>query len=163
MPSLYETDYHKWAMETAAALREGRLHDIDLEATAEEIEDLGKSERHSLESAVTQLFLHLLKTKFQPHLAGASWEASIKKQRVKIAKITSENPSLTPLLTNRTFLQDAYRDAVLDAVIETGLPESTFPAACPFGPDDLKVVEADVIASSTRRLPKHKAARRRKS
>jgi hypothetical protein len=49
MPSLYETDYHRWAMETAAALREGRLQDIDLEATAEEIEDLGKSERRATE------------------------------------------------------------------------------------------------------------------
>jgi hypothetical protein len=43
LPSLYETDYFKWAMETAAALREGRLQDVDLEAAAEEIEDLGNS------------------------------------------------------------------------------------------------------------------------
>jgi hypothetical protein len=56
MPSLYETDYHRWAKETAAALRQRRFEDIDVEVTAEEIEDLGKSESHSLESAVEQLF-----------------------------------------------------------------------------------------------------------
>jgi hypothetical protein len=161
MPSLYETDYHKWAMETAAALREGRLQDIDVRATAEEIEDLGKSERHSLGSAVAQLFLHLLKTKYQPHLAGASWQASIKKQRVKIARITGENPSLRPLLSERAFLKGAYVDAVLDAVIETGLPEATFPATCPFGPDDLKIVETEMrLASSSRSRSKHQAKRR---
>jgi hypothetical protein len=160
MPSLYETDYHKWAMDTAAALREGRLQDIDLEATAEEIEDLGKSERHSLESAVTQLFLHLLKTMHQPHLAGASWQAFIKKQRMKIADITQENPSLKPLLTNTKFLEHAYRHAVLDAVIETGLPEATFRATCQFGQDDLKVVDV-APASSTRQRSKHKTKRRK--
>jgi hypothetical protein len=161
MPSLYETDYHKWAMETAAALREGRLQDVDLQATAEEIEDLGKSERHSLESAVEQLFLHLLKTKYQPHLAGTSWQASIKKQRLKIAKVTEENPSLEPLLTNTSFLKGAYRTAVLDAVIETGLPEATFPAACPFGSDDLRPMEAEV-SPTTRSDSKHQPKRRKR-
>ena len=141
MPSLYETDYHKWAMETAAALREGRLQDIDLEATAEEIEDLGKSERRALRSAVVQLFMHLLKTKYQPHLGGASWQASIAKQRVEIAENIEENPSLKPLLADPAFLNRAYRSAVLAAIEETNLPKETFPEICPFGPDDMKLEE----------------------
>ena len=94
MPSKYETDYYAWAMETASALRAGRIEDVDLAAAAEEIEDLGKSERRSLHSAVVQLFLHLLKSKYQPNLATASWEIYIEKQRLKIAHILDENPSL---------------------------------------------------------------------
>ena len=72
MPSKYETDYYAWAMETAKALRAGRIEDVDLDAAAEEIEDLGKSERRSLHSAVVQLFLQLLKSKYQPNLATAT-------------------------------------------------------------------------------------------
>jgi hypothetical protein len=137
MPSLYETDYFKWAMNTAAALREGRLQEVDLEAAAEEIEDLGKSERRSLHSAVAQLFLHLLKTHYQPELAGASWQISIEKQRRQIARIIDDNPSLKPLLCDSAFIEDVYGDAVLDAVLETGLPKATFPPMSPYGTADI--------------------------
>lgn len=142
MPSLYERDYYKWAMETAAALREGRLQDVDLEATAEEIEDLGKSERRSLQSALTQLFMHLLKRKYQPQLATVSWEVSIEAQRLNIADILEENPSLAPLLKDVVFVDKAYTKAVLAAVGETGLQKSTFPGKCPFGVADTKLAPA---------------------
>jgi Domain of unknown function DUF29 len=97
-------------MDTAAALRKGRLQDVDLEAAAQEIEDLGKSERRSLHSAVVSLFMHLLKVRHQPQLATLRWEASIEKQRRKIATILEENPSLKPLL--------------MDSVRTQGLPRS---------------------------------------
>jgi len=58
MPELYETDYFAWTKNTAAALRDGRVCDINLSEVAEEIEDLGKSERRAFESALSQLFLH---------------------------------------------------------------------------------------------------------
>lgn len=139
MPSKYETDYFQWAMETAAALRAGRFEDVDVMAAAEEIEDLGKSERRSLHSALVQLFLHLLKTRYQPSLAGKSWEVSIKKQRLKISKILEENPSLGPLLSDKTYLAEAYNEAVLDAVLETGLLEDAFPNECPFTRADIQL------------------------
>lgn len=132
MPSKYETDYYAWTMETSAALRDGRLQDVDLAAAAEEIEDLGKSERRGLHSAVVPLFLHLLKSKHQPNLATPGWRISIRKQRVKVSDIIEENPSLRPLLSDPAFIAKAYREAVLDAMIETGLLECAFPAECPF-------------------------------
>jgi hypothetical protein len=125
-------------METAKALRAGRIEDVDLAATAEEIEDLGKSERRSLHSAVVQLFLHLLKSKYQPNLATASWKISIEKQRLKIADILDENPSLKPLMNDSRFMTKIYAEAVLDAAVETGLPKSTFPAKNPFTVADTK-------------------------
>jgi hypothetical protein len=57
MPKLYESDYFAWTKNTAAALRDGRVRDVDLAEVAEEIEDLGKSERRAFESALSQLFL----------------------------------------------------------------------------------------------------------
>ena len=132
MPKLYETDYFAWTKNAAAALREGRVRDIDLTEVAEEIEDLGKSERRAFESALSQLFLHKLKWDYQPNLRGRSWEVSIQKQIRILRKILRENPSFAPLLEQPDFIAEIYGDAVLDALAETGLEASTFPAACPY-------------------------------
>jgi hypothetical protein len=136
MPSIQD-DYYQWTIDTAKAVREERFQHVDLEALAEEIEDLGKSERRALSSAVSQLYAHLLKQQHQPELSGSSWEISIKKQRRQIAKLVNENPSFKPMLTDQEFIQDAYGDAVLDAAEQTGLPEETFPVDCPFTLADL--------------------------
>lgn len=61
MSSVYESDYFHWTQCTAAALRAGRPDGLDLKEVAEEIEDLGRPERRSLQSALAQLFLHPLK------------------------------------------------------------------------------------------------------
>jgi hypothetical protein len=132
MPSQYETDYHQWAIDTANALRAGRFNEIDIEAAAEEIEDLARSQRWALRSALVQLVLHLLKTRYQPDLAGRSWEISIEKQRVEIADLLDENPSLRRYVVDPDFLQRAYKLAMLEAERQTGLSRSTFPAECPF-------------------------------
>ena len=137
MSSQYETDYHQWAIDTANALRAGRFHEIDIEAAAEEIEDLAKSQRRALRSALVQLFLHLLKTRYQPELAGRSWEISIEKQRVEIADLLHENPSLRQYVVDPDFLSRAYKVAVLEAERQTGLPRSTFPSDCPFTSADI--------------------------
>ncbi len=57
----YDLDFHAWATEQAALLRTGRLSDIDAAHIAEEIEALGRSERHELTSCLSVLLLHLLK------------------------------------------------------------------------------------------------------
>lgn len=132
MPKLYETDYFAWTRDTAAALRDGRVRDIDLAEVAEEIEDLGKSERRAFESALSQLFLHKLKWDYQPNLRGRSWEVSIQKQLRSLRRILRENPSFAPLLEQPDFIAEAYGDAVLDAMAETGLDASTFPSLCPY-------------------------------
>jgi hypothetical protein len=132
MPKLYETDYFAWTKNTAAALRDGRVCDIDLAEVAEEIEDLGKSERRAFESALSQLFLHKLKWDFQPNMRGRSWEVSIEKQIRSLRKILRENPSFAPLLEQADFITEAYGDAVLDAMAETGLDASTFPPQFPY-------------------------------
>lgn len=132
MPKLYETDYFAWTKATAAALRQGRVRDIDLAEVAEEIEDLGKSERRALESALGQLFLHQLKWDHQPNLRCRSWEVSIQKQIRSLRRILHDNPSFAPLLERPDFIAEAYGDALLDAMAETGLDASAFPPECPY-------------------------------
>jgi Domain of unknown function DUF29 len=58
---LYERDYYAWLQDQVRALREHRSEDVDWENVAEEIEDLGKSERRGISSHLATLVEHLLK------------------------------------------------------------------------------------------------------
>ncbi|MBP2171074.1 hypothetical protein J2125_004266 [Erwinia toletana] len=52
MGTRYETDVLAWSTEQAALLRAGKFSQIDIEHIAEEIEDVGKSEKRELESRI---------------------------------------------------------------------------------------------------------------
>jgi hypothetical protein len=57
---LYDQDFYAWANEQAGLLRADRLSEADIEHIAEEIENLGKSEKRELVSRPRVLLLHLL-------------------------------------------------------------------------------------------------------
>ncbi len=131
MPSsLYEQDFYAWANQQAALLRAGQLSAADIEHIAEEIESMGKTEKRELVSRLAILLLHMLKWQFQPERRGASWRASIRNTRDQLADHLSDNPSLKARLPEA--IATAFRYASRDATAETGLPESTFPGACPW-------------------------------
>ena len=130
MGSLYETDFYAWANQQAALLRAGKLESADIEAIAEEIESLGRTEKRELISRLGVLLMNLLKWGFQPAMRGSSWQATIKVQRRELARHLADNPSLKSKLPEA--MADAYGDAILNASRETGLDERTFPEACPW-------------------------------
>ncbi len=92
--SNYDLDFYAWANEQVALLRAGELSTADIEHIAEEIESMGRTEKRELVNRLTVLLLHLLKWRFQPRRRSASWEASIKIQRLKLADHLKDNPSL---------------------------------------------------------------------
>jgi hypothetical protein len=129
----YDEDLYTWTMEQAQLLREGRLSELDIENIAEELEDIGKSQARTLGSQLERLIAHLLKWCYQLNQRQQlehSWRASIRNARQEIEETLSENPGLKPRLTE--FFRKAYPKGVNWAVIETNLPESTFPTECPW-------------------------------
>lgn len=130
----YETDFYRWTAETARALREGRLADVDLEHVAEEIEDMGKSERRELVNRMAVLLAHLLKWSRQPEQRGNSWRATVEEQRAGVLELIEDSPSLRAVLLER--LPDAYAKALRLVVRDTGLDRDTLPFACPFTVDE---------------------------
>jgi len=124
----YEQDYAGWVEDTARAIEEGRFSEIDRVALADEVRDLGKSERARTESALRVLLIHLLKAKYQPERHTRSWDSTIGIQRVHVARYLRESPSLRPQLPE--ILADAYETARYDAENQTGLMIDTFPEAC---------------------------------
>jgi hypothetical protein len=126
----YQTDIVAWASEQAALLRAGRLDQLDLQHLADEIEDVGKSEQREFASRMAVLLAHLLKWQFQPEFRGASWQATIKTQRDRVAKRLQKTPSLQPLLNDEDWRMDVWADAVLLAAKETGIGFDRFPEQC---------------------------------
>ncbi|NBC31131.1 MAG: DUF29 family protein [Alphaproteobacteria bacterium] len=62
---LYDIDYYAWTQNQAARLRTlAGDNRIDAAHLAEEIEDLGKSELHAVESHVERILEHFLKIEF---------------------------------------------------------------------------------------------------
>jgi hypothetical protein len=126
--STHENDFYAWTQEQANLLKTGQLHQIDWQNIAEEIEDMGRSEKRQLESRLEILIMHLLKWQFQPNLRSRSWQLTIKEQRLRLEKLVQKNPSLQPNLTEA--IEDVYPLATISAERETGL--SSFPETCPY-------------------------------
>jgi len=127
---VYKQDFHAWTQQQATLLRTGELAELDSEHLAEELESMGGSERQALSSRLTELLMHLLKWKYQPERRGNSWLSSINKQRIGIEILLEESPSLKAQLSQR--FEKAYQRVRRYAAVETHLPITTFPEACPF-------------------------------
>jgi hypothetical protein len=133
--SLYDTDYLHWLETTAEAMRQKDFWAIDWENLIEEIEDMGRRERRSLDSNLIVLLIHLLKWQFQPAKRTPSWQVSIVEHRRRLRKALQDSPSLKTYL--ETSLAECYRDAVEQAAAETGRPEKQFPPDCPYTVDQI--------------------------
>lgn len=124
----YEKDIVAWANEQASFIRAGRFDLLDIEHLAEEIEDVGKSEKRELASRMALLLSHLLKWQFQSGRRGASWQRTIKEQRKAITLEIKSTPSLKVSLNDSDWLAKIWADAVAKAIDETGL--DVFPEVC---------------------------------
>ncbi|MCU0548879.1 MAG: DUF29 domain-containing protein [Leptolyngbya sp. Prado105] len=58
---LYETDYYLWLQDTIEKLKEQNYEQVDWVNLLDEIEDMPRRERRSLESNLVVVLLHLLK------------------------------------------------------------------------------------------------------
>jgi hypothetical protein len=140
---LYETDHYAWTQDQARRLRELKALrpnlPLDLEHLAEDIEDMGLSERREVRSQTRRVIEHLLKLEWSR--AGeprAGWHLSIADARVML------RDELTGML--RRTLEDELRDLYADArkLAALGLrkhgeaePARSLPADCPYTLDDI--------------------------
>lgn len=132
----YETDFYAWTQDQAAALRraaERRVNlDLDFENLAEEVESLGREQRHAIESALRLILLHLLKLEFSPAAdPRGGWEHEVGEFRIQLGKRLRDNPGLSPHVP--ALFAEAWSDARRLAVRELardGVAE--LPEACPY-------------------------------
>jgi hypothetical protein len=124
--SKYDEDFYAWTQAQAEYLRAGLWSAVDAVHVAEEIEDVGREQRHAVESYLTNLLMHLLKWRYQPGRRSRSWRVSIRNARIEILKRWSSR--IHQELEMR--FVDTYANARKLAMDETGLPLDTFPEVC---------------------------------
>jgi hypothetical protein len=131
----YEGDFYAWTSDQAARLREQKPKGIDWENVAEEIESVGRSEKHQLRSRMRVVLMHLLKWHFQPAKRKYGWRVTINYQRDMIHSILEDSPSLRRF--PKEVLDDCYEAARLKAIEETDLAPEIFPSSCPYSLQDV--------------------------
>jgi hypothetical protein len=131
----YEADFYAWTQQQAEQLRSQRPSGFDWANLAEEIEDLGKSQKQRIESNLAIVLLRLLKLAYQPGSAKSGWRSSVIEHRRRIARIVRDSPSLRRYPA--TVLGEEYDSAREMAAEETELPLATFPRICPFTVDQV--------------------------
>ena len=102
---------------------------------ADEIEDVGKSEKRELASRMAVLLAHLLKWSRQPQMRTNSWRSTIRDQRRRVALAIEETPSLKVVMRDPVWQEDTWLDARAQAQKETGLTAEDLPEACPWTMD----------------------------
>jgi hypothetical protein len=111
---LYERDVLAWSLLQSDLLRRlgrgERVNDVDWAHVAEEIEDVGLSELHSVESFLNLVMLHLLKLQAWPDsMARNHWCSEI------VVFQRNAKRRFTPSMGQRIDLDALYSDA-LDAL-----------------------------------------------
>jgi hypothetical protein len=96
---LYEEDFVRWTEQQSRALREaagvGTNLPLDWENLAEEIESLGRSQRHELRSRIAVIIEHLLKLEHSPAVdPRRGWIDTIGRERLNVEDLLQDSPSL---------------------------------------------------------------------
>jgi Domain of unknown function DUF29 len=128
----YDKDVIRWSEQQARLLRAGRFAELDIEHLADEIEDVGKSEKREFASRMAVLLAHLLKWSGQPKKRSNSWRSTIVVQRKRVALAIKATPSLKAVMRDPDWREDMWLDALAQAQKETGLAEGELPEACPW-------------------------------
>lgn len=135
LPNLYDQDFALWIVETLQNLEQRNFEQLDIKNLLGEIEDMGKSQKHALESNLAIILLHLLKWQYQPEKRSNSWKLTLREHRQRLHKALRDSPSLKVYYL--TVLAECYQDGRELAADETGLDLTTFPVELPFTSENI--------------------------
>jgi len=118
---LYKQDFALWSKQQAEALRAvargGSNQQLDWENLAEEIEDLGVSQRHFVCSHIMRIIQHLVKLQFSPAVEPRNgWRRTIRLARGQIERRLRDNPSLRPQIGR--FVAEETRGGIEAAIAD---------------------------------------------
>ncbi|HVC63695.1 MAG TPA: DUF29 domain-containing protein [Acetobacteraceae bacterium] len=135
---LYDRDVLAWSEYQADLLRRlargERVNDLDWEHVVEEIEDVGLSELHAVQSYLHQMLVHLLKVCGWPDCPSAGhWQGEFVAFQKEAAR------RFAPSMRQRIDVALLYADAQeqLEPVQYDGTAPLPWPAECPFTLDQL--------------------------
>jgi hypothetical protein len=142
--SLYERDVLAWSQHQADLLRRlgrgERVNDVDWAHIAEEIEDVGLSELHSVESFLNLIIVHLLKLHVWPDSQSRGhWRGEI------VVFRNNAKRRFAPSMRQRIDVGHLYAEA-LEQLRESD-PGVQWPNENPFALDDLLNNDTNTLLS----------------
>ena len=135
---LYDLDILSWAEHQADLLRRlargERVNEVDWTRVVEEIEDVGLSELHAVESYLNPMLVNLLRVHLSPDSQTLGhWDGEM------VAFQRNAARRFAPSMRQRIDLTKLYADAVdeIEASGYRGTSPITLPPICPFALDEL--------------------------
>ena len=159
--SLYDEDILIWSEQQAAALRSlasrrDLPNELDLANVIEEIEDVGRSEFHTVESLVETILVHLILLWADPDAPAArGWIAEIAAWDAALRRRTS------PSMRSRLDLASLWREAQRLATLKLAVWDEAKSAAvarlagtgCPLPAQEIPMGDLDIRAVVARISP----------
>ncbi len=137
--NLYEEDFYLWLETTYNQIRKQEFNQVDWENLLEEIESLGKEQKHKIESYLKQLFKHLLLYQYweeEKTYCARGWAEEIDNFRGEL-EILVRSKTLHNYLISVFDL--VYQKARRAAIIKSDL--KNLPTECPYTVE--QVLDAD--------------------
>lgn len=126
--SLYHQDFYLWIETICKTIQDGKFNLVDWENVLEELESLGRQEKHQLENRCVVLLEHLLKLAYwetEREYNQRGWKGTIREQRQRILRLLKQSPSL------KSYLSEVFPQCYLEArnivIDKTGLSADVFP------------------------------------
>jgi len=138
-----DDDFYAWTQEQASALRQAaqaRLNlPVDWTTVAEEVEQMGNSERAELVSAMARIIEHLLKLEHSPATdPRRGWRQSVEEHRLRVAIGLDLSPSLKSQLAFLASKAWRYgRKYAAQGLERDRFAERDLPAECPYTVDQI--------------------------
>jgi hypothetical protein len=162
---LYDEDFYAWTQQQAQALRTHFRGDnrLDVEHLAEEVEDLGRSELHAIESYVENIMAHLLKLDFSSlEWPRSHWRKEIFAFRRSLRRRMT--PSLRRAVSDRfeELYANARESAAADLLESEPGVRRRLPATNPYDwqaietREDLAILFAEQEAAGSRAGPRRR-------
>ena len=132
LPSLYEQDYVAWLDLTLTQLKQQNLSSLDWKNLIEEIESLGREQRHKVESYLLRLLINLLLYQYwetERIWSGKGWEKEIDNFRLELDLLLESQVLHNHFLS---ILEKDYAKARKLATKKSNLSSVTFPESCPY-------------------------------
>ena len=124
---LHDQDFNLWIEAIKTAIANQDFENMDWENLLDEIDDMGKSQKRSLESYLELLIAHILKLKYwesERERNYKHWKVEVVNFRNRINRLLKQNPSF------RKYMAEVYPEIFADAVeswqIEFNIPDDNF-------------------------------------
>ena len=149
---LYWQDVLLWSESQAELLRRlargERVEGVDWEHVIEEVEDVGRSEWHSVEALLLQAMVRLLKATAWPAAQPCEhWRSEA------VGFLLLAKRRFAPSMRQRISVEEVYGDALKQVRLTTidGRPPGALPDQCPFTFDALLSADRDALEAQLHR------------